>query len=153
MVTHRGRSLWILTVWWWRQSLSAAGRWSDLPSRWLTPPHSWESKPSGSTRLPLQWGTGNRKSSTATAAYGFPQSRQCEIMLTKCSNNCLVTPLPSCFICLFIHCCENAGANALHSFIHSFVLSYRDRLERVWGEKWMHAGAASPHQNWTILLP
>lgn len=80
-ITHRGRSLWILTVWWWLQSLSAAGRWSDLPSRWSTPPHSWESKPSGSTRLPLQWGTGNRKSSTA---YGFP--RQYEIMLTECSK-------------------------------------------------------------------
>lgn len=53
MGTHRGRSLWILTVWWWLQSLSAAGRWSDLPSQWSTRPHSWESKPSGSTRLPL----------------------------------------------------------------------------------------------------
>lgn len=71
MGTHRGRSLWILTVWWWLQSLSAAERWSDLPSQWSTPPHSWESKPSGSTRLPLQWGTRNRKSSTATADYVF----------------------------------------------------------------------------------
>ena len=60
--SYRGRSLWIWTVWWWLQSLSAAGRWSDLPSRWWTPPHSWESKPSGSTRLPLQQETGNRKS-------------------------------------------------------------------------------------------
>lgn len=71
MGTHRGRSLWILTVWWWLQSPSAAGRWSDLPSQWSTPPHSWESKPSGSTRLPLQWGTRNRKSSTAPAACVF----------------------------------------------------------------------------------
>lgn len=59
---YRGRSLWIWTVWWWLRSLSAAGRWSDLPSRWWNPPHSWESKPSGSTRLPLQQETGNRKS-------------------------------------------------------------------------------------------
>ncbi len=66
MVSYRDRSLWIWTVWWWLRSLSAAGRWSDLPSRWSNPPHSWESKPSGSTRLPLQQETGNRKSERAT---------------------------------------------------------------------------------------
>lgn len=60
-VSYPGRSLWIWTVWWWLRSLSAAGRWSDLPCRWWSRPHSWESKPSGSTRLPLQQKTGKQE--------------------------------------------------------------------------------------------
>lgn len=70
-MSYRDRSLWISTVWWWLQSLSAAGRWSDLLSQWWIPPHSWESKPSESTRLPLQQERGNSKSDRATAAHTY----------------------------------------------------------------------------------
>lgn len=129
MGTHRGRSLWISTVWWWLQSLSAAGRWSDLPSQWSTPPHSWESKPSGSTRLPLQWGTRNRKSSTAYVSF-------------------------TCFssISLFIEVKKQQ-----QHFIHSYKDRLLEWMSgwKCWSlqTEQSHANATSLHKNWTVLPP
>lgn len=106
VVPYQGRSLWILTVWWWLLSLSAAGRWSDLLSRWSNPPHSWESKPSGSTRLPLQQGRGNRKSKRATAVYFvFTSERAEKTSQQAVSIISLFEPLPSCLPCFYFFSC------------------------------------------------
>lgn len=134
MGTHQGRSLWILTVWWWLQSLSAAGRWSDLPSQWSTPPHSWESKPSGSTRLPLQWGTRNRKSGRATAAY---------VVFT-------------CVFHLFL-CLLRWKSSSSISFIHIRIIYWSERQVGSVGQSSQtaqsHANAASLRKRWTVLQP
>lgn len=118
MGTHRGRSLWILTVWWWLQSLSAAGRWSDLPSQWSTPPHSLESKPSGSTPLPLQWGN---KKQEVKHGYGSVCFLQPTCWQSTVWIKCLVKPLPSCVFHLFLHLLQWKSSSSSISFIPLIV--------------------------------
>lgn len=178
VVSYQGRSLWIWTVWWWLRSLSAAGRWSDLPSRWSNPPHSWESKPSGSTRLPLQQETGNRKLERATAVYVFTSKeaekekhyKKLQYALIVCLDFCPHVCPVSTFLLAFRTIFSNFTNLVWVSKMQKTIISHPIQGSSCWNEcklwsgskmfvsnhsltEQMRAGAASLRQSRIICLP